>query len=74
MSGTGLPIGVHKRGARLRAIVHVLASICIVATGNSLLTTVVSLRLSDPAIAPDVVQFLLTAFPQLSLWLPAHMN
>ncbi len=63
MSGTDLPIGVHKRGARLRAIVHVLASICIVATGNSLLTTVVSLRLSDPAIAPDVVQFLLTAFP-----------
>jgi MFS family permease len=52
-----------RKAAGLRAILHVLASICIVATGNSLLTTTVSLHLSDPAIDPHVVQLLLTAFP-----------
>lgn len=52
-----------QRASGLRAIVHVMASICIVATGNSLLTTTVSLHLSDPAIDPHVVQLLLTAFP-----------
>lgn len=52
-----------RNPAGLRAIVHVMASICIVATGNSLLTTTVSLHLSDPALDPHVVQLLLTAFP-----------
>ena len=52
-----------RSAAGLRAIVHVMASICIVATGNSLLTTTVSLHLSDPALDPHVVQLLLTAFP-----------
>ncbi|TBG14268.1 MFS transporter (plasmid) [Rhizobium leguminosarum] len=52
-----------RKAAGLRAILHVMASICIVATGNSLLTTTVSLHLSDPAIDPHVVQLLLTAFP-----------
>jgi MFS family permease len=52
-----------QRAAGLRAILNVLASICIVATGNSLLTTTVSLHLSDPAIDPHIVQLLLTAFP-----------
>lgn len=52
-----------RKAAGLRAILHVMASICIVATGNSLLTTTVSLHLSDPAIDPHIVQLLLTAFP-----------
>lgn len=56
-------VGAWQRAAGLRAILHVMASICIIATGNSLLTTTISLRLSDPAIHPQVVQALLTAFP-----------
>ncbi|WP_454854884.1 MFS transporter [Rhizobium binxianense] len=44
-------------------MLHVMASICVVATGNSLLTTTVSLHLSNPAIDPRIVQLLLTAFP-----------
>ncbi|WP_416068284.1 MFS transporter [Rhizobium sp. ZK1] len=55
--------GLQPKTARFRAILHVMASILIVATGNSLLTTTVSLHLSDPAIDPQVVQLLLTAFP-----------
>ncbi|WP_184328020.1 MFS transporter [Rhizobium sp. BK529] len=52
-----------QKAAGLRAILHVMASICIVATGNSLLTTAISLQLSDPALDPHGVQLLLTAFP-----------
>jgi MFS family permease len=54
---------IPRKAVGLRAILHVMASICIVATGNSLLTTTVSLHLSDPALDPHVVQLLLTAFP-----------
>lgn len=54
---------VSRKAAGLRAILHVMASICVVATGNSLLTTAVSLHLSDPALDPHIVQLLLTAFP-----------
>ncbi len=64
MHEPGRTIGnLWRSAAGLRAIVQVMASICIVATGNSLLTTTVSLHLSDPALDPHVVQLLLTAFP-----------
>jgi MFS family permease len=47
-----------------RALVPIMASVCVVGTGNSLLTTAVSLDLSRrPDIAAHVVQLLLTAFP-----------
>ncbi|MCC2613693.1 MFS transporter [Neorhizobium sp. Rsf11] len=55
--------GIWHGAARFRAIGHVLASICVVATANSLLTTAVSLDLSNPAIDGGIVQLLLTAFP-----------
>jgi MFS family permease len=45
------------------AILPILASICIVSTGNALLTTAVSLHLSHPDTDPHAVQAVLTAFP-----------
>ncbi len=54
---------LRKKAERSWAIVPVMASVCIVTTGNALLTTSVSLKLSDPQIASSVVQFVLTAFP-----------
>jgi MFS family permease len=52
-----------QKAERSRAILPIMASICVVGTGNSLLTTAVSLHLSDPGIDPHVVQIVLTAFP-----------
>jgi len=51
------------RVARFRALVPVMAAICVIGTGNSLLTTSVSLRLSEPDVDPGAVQLLLTGFP-----------
>jgi MFS family permease len=64
MSGdasTGL--GFWQRAARFRALVPVMVAICVIGTGNSLLTTSVSLRLSQPDVDPGAVQLLLTGFP-----------
>lgn len=55
--------GFWQRAARFRALVPVMIAICVVSTGNSLLTTSVSLHLSQPDIAPATVQLLLTGFP-----------
>lgn len=52
-----------ERAARFRALVPVMAAICVIGTGNSLLTTSVSLRLSQPDVDPGAVQLLLTGFP-----------
>jgi MFS family permease len=52
-----------QKAERSRAILPIMASVCIVGTGNGLLTTAVSLRLSGRDIDPHVVQFVLTAFP-----------
>ena len=55
--------GRWARAARVRAIIPVMASICVIGTGNSLLTTSVSLHLSQPDVDPQAVQLLLTGFP-----------
>ncbi|MDL2403321.1 MFS transporter [Rhizobium mayense] len=60
--GGGLTGSWHK-AARLRAVLPIMASICVIGTGNALLTTTVSLKLADPAIGASVIQLLLTAFP-----------
>jgi MFS family permease len=52
-----------KRATRFRALVPVMVAICVIGTGNSLLTTSVSLRLSEPDVDPGAVQLLLTGFP-----------
>jgi MFS family permease len=52
-----------QKAERSRAILPIMASVCIVGTGNGLLTTAVSLRLSGRDIDPHVVQLVLTAFP-----------
>ncbi|WP_411905786.1 MFS transporter [Rhizobium mayense] len=62
-SETSIEASFWKRAARFRALVPVMVAICVIGTGNSLLTTSVSLRLSQPGIDPGVVQLLLTGFP-----------
>jgi len=54
---------IWQRAERSRAILPIMASICVVGTGNGLLTTAVSLHLSGPGVDPHVVQWVLTAFP-----------
>jgi len=60
---TSIEASFWKKAARFRALVPVMVAICVVGTGNSLLTTSVSLSLSLPGIDPGVVQLLLTGFP-----------
>lgn len=55
--------GLWERLARFRALVPVMVAICVIGTGNSLLTTSVSLRLSHADFDPGSVQFVLTGFP-----------
>ncbi|NLS04101.1 MFS transporter [Rhizobium sp. P32RR-XVIII] len=64
MRGFGRSIAeAWHTAARFRAIIPIMASICVIGTGNALLTTTVSLHLSDPSISVRIVQLLLTAFP-----------
>lgn len=64
MSGDAfMGVGFWQRAARFRALVPVMVAICVIGTGNSLLTTSVSLRLSQPDFNPGTVQLLLTGFP-----------
>jgi MFS family permease len=62
-SDTSIAASFWKRAPRFRALVPVMVGICVIGTGNSLLTTSVSLRLSQLGIDPGVVQLLLTGFP-----------
>ncbi|MFK0166862.1 MFS transporter [Rhizobium sp. NPDC090279] len=62
-SETSIEASFWKRAARFRALVPVMVAICVIGTGNSLLTTSVSLSLSRPEIDPSAVQLLLTGFP-----------
>jgi len=48
---------------RSRVIFPIMASICFVSTGNSLLTTAISLHLSSPTVDARSMQIVLTAFP-----------
>lgn len=60
---TSIEASFWKKAARFRALVPVMVAICVVGTGNSLLTTSVSLSLSLPGIDPGVVQASNTASP-----------
>lgn len=62
-SDTSIEASFWKRAARFRALLPVMLAICVIGTGNSLLTTSVSLNLSEPGIDPGIVQLLLTGFP-----------
>lgn len=54
---------VWYNAARSRAILPVLAGICLGCTGSAMLMTGVSLHLGQPGTDPDVVQIVLTAYP-----------
>jgi MFS family permease len=60
---TSVELNFWQRAVRFRALVPVMAAICVIGTGNSLLTTAVSLDLSRPEVDSGVVQLLLTGFP-----------
>ncbi len=62
-SDISLAASFWKKAARFRALMPVMVAICTIGTGNSLLTTSVSLSLSRPEIDAGVVQLLLTGFP-----------
>jgi hypothetical protein len=81
-SQTSIEASFREKAARFRALVPVMVAICVIGTGNSLLTTSVSLSLSLPGIDPGVVQLLLTGFPvgflpaawQRAFWSPAPVT
>ncbi|MBZ9856427.1 MFS transporter [Mesorhizobium sp. CA13] len=52
-----------RQAERSRAILPIMALICLAGIGSSMLTTAVSLALSAPGIAPRNVQLVLTAYP-----------
>jgi MFS family permease len=52
-----------RNAARSRAILPVLAGVCLGCTGSALLTTAVSLHLGQPGMDPGIVQIVLTAYP-----------
>lgn len=53
--------GLHDNQAR--AILPILALVALMGTGSAMLTTIVSLALSGPEVAPVAVQAVLTAYP-----------
>eukprot|EP01037_Dinobryon_pediforme_P032599 gene32599-37618_t len=64
MSGSDLPAtaGLWAKAARLRVLAPIMLGVCVIGTGNGLLTTSVSVRLSETDLAPHMVQLLLTGF------------
>ena len=54
---------IWKSAERSRAVLPVLAGICLCCSGSSMLMTAVSLRLGQPGIDPHTVQIVLTAYP-----------
>lgn len=52
-----------RNAERSRAVLPVLAGICLGCTGSAMLMTGVSLRLGQPDISAEVVQMVLTAYP-----------
>lgn len=52
-----------QRAARFRVVLPIMIGICAIGTGNTILTTKVSLHLSEPSISSHVVELVLTAFP-----------
>ncbi len=52
-----------QNAERSRALLPIMAGICLACIGSAMLTTAVSLHLGKPSISPDVVQIVLTAYP-----------
>lgn len=52
-----------RNAERSRALLPIMASICLACIGSAMLTTAVSFYLGKPGIAPEVVQTVLTAYP-----------
>lgn len=55
--------GVWNRAERSRAIFPIMVRVFLAGTASAMLTTSVSLALSDPAVEPWIVQLVLTAYP-----------
>lgn len=52
-----------RRAERSRAILPIMVRVCLAGTASAMLTISVSLALSNPAVAPWIVQMVLTAYP-----------
>ncbi|WP_119274453.1 MFS transporter [Taklimakanibacter deserti] len=52
-----------SRAERSRAILPIMNRVCLAGTASAMLTTSVSLALSNPAVQPWIVQMVLTAYP-----------
>ncbi|WP_246800816.1 MFS transporter [Mesorhizobium amorphae] len=52
-----------RNAERSRAMLPIMASVCLACIGSAMLTTAVSFYLGKPGIAPDIVQIVLTAYP-----------
>jgi MFS family permease len=52
-----------RNAERSRAILPILAGVCLACTGSGMLTTAVSLHLGKPGLDPNVIQAVLTAYP-----------
>lgn len=52
-----------QNAERSRALLPIMAGICLACIGSAMLTTAVSLHLGKPGISADVVQIVLTAYP-----------
>lgn len=52
-----------REAERSRAVLPMMVCICLACTSSSMVMTVVSLRLGEPGVNPQVVQMVLTAYP-----------
>ncbi|MFK0691063.1 MFS transporter [Mesorhizobium sp. IMUNJ 23033] len=52
-----------RNAERSRAMLPIMASVCLACIGSAMLTTAVSFYLGKPGIAPDIMQIVLTAYP-----------
>ncbi|CAN7710691.1 MFS transporter [Mesorhizobium amorphae] len=52
-----------RNAERSRAMLPIMASVCLACIGSAMLTTAVSFYLGKPGIAPEIVQIVLTAYP-----------
>ena len=55
--------GFWGKAERSRAVLPIMVRICLAGTASAMLTTAISLALSNPVVEPWVVQMVLTAYP-----------
>jgi MFS family permease len=66
MHAAMISLGEEARGLRdgqAKAVLPILLLVTLMGTGSAMLTTIVSLALSRPGVAPSAVQAVLTAYP-----------